>query len=346
MIPYGRSAILSGYVEVAQSVGLNPYQMARQVGLDPACLTESELKVPIRLVRQLLEESARQSQVENFGLRMAKTRRLSVLGYLGLAARDAPTMRHLLGFLLQHMRMHNEALHMHMEDSGDKCIIRKDALHEPQGPSRQAVELVLGAMVRFTQIYLGDDWSPRSVCFVHDRPDDVSLHRQMFGHGLEFGAEFDGFICTNAELDAVLPSSDPVMARYTASLWQKIRDPEERSIEREVRQLIAILLPDGRCSVERVAKHLGVARQTIHRKLASEGQTFAALTAEIRQQLSDRYLAQSNRPLAQVALLLGFSELSGYSRWHRNLLGESPSARKLRLQRGGKDIGPNPSRRN
>jgi len=205
-------------------------------------------------------------------------------------------------------------------------------LHKSQGPARQAVELVLGTMVRFTQIYLGDDWLPRRTCFVHDRPRDISLHWRMFGHRLEFGAEFDGLICAKSDLDAPLPPSDAVMARYTASLWQNIQDLESGSIEREVRQIISILLPDGRCSVERVARHMGVARQTIHRRLAREGQTFAALTTEIRQQLSDRYLAQSNRPLAQVALLLGFSELSGYSRWHKSLLGESPSARRLHLQ--------------
>ena len=61
-------------------------------------------------MRRLLEDSAALSGVENFGLRMAETRRLSILGQLGLVARDAPTVRHLLDVIAQYMRVHNGSL--------------------------------------------------------------------------------------------------------------------------------------------------------------------------------------------------------------------------------------------
>ena len=53
-----RSAVLTNYAEIARSVGLDPYQMVRSVGLSQACLVERDLKIPATAVRRLLEDSA------------------------------------------------------------------------------------------------------------------------------------------------------------------------------------------------------------------------------------------------------------------------------------------------
>lgn len=327
-----RSAVLSNFAEVARSVGLDPYEMVVRAGLHPACLSERDLKIPVRAMRQLLEDSAALSNVDNFGLRMAETRRLSVFGELGMAVRDAPTLRHLMSFLFGHMSMHNEALRLHMESYGEATLIRWDSLDQEQGAVSQSVELTLGALARIISIYQDDDdRHPYRACFIHRRRMNTDLHRRIFGKFLEFESEFDGLICENAVLDAPLASADPVMASYSSRMLESALPQDQSDIQREVRQLIVILLPKGRCSLDRVARHLGVGRQTLHRQLAREGTLFSDLTQQIRSELSNRYLGQSNRSLSQIALLLGFSELSGYSRWHQNVLGETPSACRDRL---------------
>ena len=110
-----RSAVLTNYAEIARSVGLDPYHMVQTVGLSQACLVERDLKIPATAVRRLLEDSAALSGVENFGLRMAETRRLSILGQLGMVARDAPTVRQLMDIIAQYMRVHNESLLLRIE---------------------------------------------------------------------------------------------------------------------------------------------------------------------------------------------------------------------------------------
>ena len=58
-----RSAVLSGYVDVAKSVGLEPYGMVARRNLPPACLTDPEVKVSAVAVVRLLEESAQRSDL-------------------------------------------------------------------------------------------------------------------------------------------------------------------------------------------------------------------------------------------------------------------------------------------
>lgn len=88
------------------------------------------------------------------------------------------------------------------------------------------------------------------------------------------------------------------------------------------------LLPRGHCRVEAVAQHLGVDRRTVARHLAAEGTTFSALVDGVRRELLARYLAENARALTEVSALLGFSDASAFSRWHRSGFGVTARSRR------------------
>lgn len=328
-----RSAALTDYAEVARSVGLDPLQMLRRAGIGLAALQEPDLMVPADAVRQLLEDSAAQSRTENFGLRMAERRRLSNLGPVGLLARDEPTLRLALQAVIRYGSLHNQALHVDIEEAGGIATIREELL-TGSGAVRQSIELTLGALMRILRVLLGQDWAPRRVCLMHPPPTDASLHHRLLGWRLDFGHAFNGIVCTSADLDTPLAASDPVMARYARqTLEAALPQGDDRHADRlphELRQLMLVLLPTGRCSVEQVAQHLGMTRRTLHRQLAARGQSFSALLQALRLELAARYLAQPSRRLAEVAQQLGFSAQSAFSRWHRHHHHRSPSEDRRR----------------
>jgi AraC-like DNA-binding protein len=66
-----------------------------------------------------------------------------------------------------------------------------------------------------------------------------------------------------------------------------------------------------------VAQHLGVDRRTVHRHLARNQETFSSMLDDVRAELAEAYLEGNKRRLTDVADLLGFSELSAFSRWHK-----------------------------
>ena len=68
MMDFIRSATLTHYPEVAQSVGLDPRQMLRKVRLPLASLERPDLRIAVTSVRRLLDISAIESGVEEFGL--------------------------------------------------------------------------------------------------------------------------------------------------------------------------------------------------------------------------------------------------------------------------------------
>ena len=82
MLTLTRSASLTDYEPVARSVGLDPFRMLRMAKLPAGVLDDPNLLISVDSVGWLLEESARLSGQEAFGLLLAETRSLGNLGML------------------------------------------------------------------------------------------------------------------------------------------------------------------------------------------------------------------------------------------------------------------------
>jgi len=323
-----RSASLTNFPEVARKVGLDPVRLLREFNLPQRGLRDPELKVPIDSVRELLEACAERSGVEAFGLLMAETRQLSNLGPVGLLVREQATLRLAIEALASYSRQLNEALFLTVEEAGDVVVLREELIVGNAGPVRQSTELAIGVVFRMLRTFLGSAWRPQRVCFAHDAPRDRSVHERVFGRHVEFGHDFNGIVCKRRDLEAPNPNADPAMARYARQLVETTFAADAPGITAQVREIVVKLVGTRQCTIEAVAQHLGVDRRTIHRHLASEGQTFSDTVDAVRRELASRYLKDRNRSLAEVSSLLGFSEPSGFSRWYRRQFNSMPSEKR------------------
>jgi AraC-like DNA-binding protein len=327
-----RSASLTNYAEVARTAGLDPSRMLREFGLPPRCIEQPDVVVPIDAVRSLLEASAERSGIDGFGLLMAEARRLSNLGPLGLLIREQPTLELALEAFVTYGRRLNDSLLLKLEEIGDVVLLREELVMGHGGPVRQSTELAVGVAFRMLRQFLGPDWRPRRVCFAHDAPADLSIHKRIFGTCVEFGHDFNGIACARADLDRANPEADPELARLARDLLDAQSPDAPAVTARGVREMVVTLLATGACSVERVAQHMGVDRRTIHRRLANEGASFSAIVDAVRLELSERLLMEGRR-LGEIASLLGFSTPSAFSHWYRRHHPEAPSRRRSAMKR-------------
>jgi AraC-like DNA-binding protein len=328
-----RSASLTNYADVARAAGLDPRPMLEEFGLPLAALDETEMKVPIGAVRDLLEASAERGRVEAFGLRMAEKRRLAHLGPLGLLMREQPTMRHALQALARYANRLNQALFLTLEDAGEVVVLREELIVGGSGSIRQSTELAMGVVFRALRDLLGDKWKPLRVCFAHDPPASRAVHERVFGRLVEFGHDFNGIVCARADLEIRNPKADPVMARYARDIVEESL-AHRPTMADHVRELVVTLLASGECTIDRAAAQLGMTRRTIHRHLAREGQTFTGIVDAVRRELAARYVADKHRSLTEVSELLGFAAPSGFSRWYRRQFKQPASHRRTRRRRG------------
>ncbi|ASL46872.1 HTH-type transcriptional regulator VirS [Burkholderia sp. AD24] len=330
--PLIRSASLTGYVELARHHGLNPEAMLRKVGLSTRSLVDPDMPISPMAVSQLLEESASMAGVEDFGLQLAEHRRLANLGPISFVMREAPNARQALDNLCRYMRLINAALLTSVEDLGDSVLIREEVLLTGKRSVRQSVEMAVGVLYRAIQELLGPSWRARSVGFKHRQPYGATHHKALFGPAVEFNASFNGIVCSAKDLATPISADDYRMTPHVRRFLDNALSGSEETATHTVRQVVVAMLPGGRCTSDQVAKQLGVDRRTLHRHLAAEGTSYSLLHQSVRAELASRQILDSDRSLAELADLLGFSSSSAFAFWFRKQFGMTVSSWKKNSQ--------------
>jgi AraC-like DNA-binding protein len=328
-----RYASLSGYLDVAHGLGLDPDELIRSVDLDPADLATPEKWVAAAPVARLLDVSARAAGSDDFGLRLADHRRLSTLGPLSLVLRDEPTLRSALELLMRYEHSYNEALRIRLTEVNGLATLRLWFEFGDPTPSRQSEELAMAVLHGILREFLGPNWQPLSVCFSHHAPRSLETHKRLLGTRLHFGHSFTGLVLYARDLDATIATTDPGVRERTAEVLQSLPAPRGEGTADRVQQLVEALLPTGRCSADEVARTLGINQRTLHRHLAATDDSFSSIVDKTRAGLAERYLSAHRYRLTDISGLLGFAAPSAFSRWFRKKFGDSP--RQWRILRAG-----------
>jgi AraC-like DNA-binding protein len=325
-----RVAALSGYFETMARFGLDPRPLLREQGLSADLLVNPEQLIPARAAIRLLERSAQASGCITLGLRMAEGRALANLGATSLLIAHQPTLRQALVALTEFRARINSTLVLHFDESADEAILREDfALRRPE-PSRQSSNLALGVLMRLCCEVLGQHWAPRMACFSHAAPpaDELAIFTRLFRCPLQFDSELNALVLRRSDLDRPNPRADFQLAHHARRLLDAVMNPVERTATEDVEQLIRLLLPAGRASIQNCAASMGVTVRTLQRMLDAEATTFSDLLGAARMQLATQYLLNPRMRITDIAEMLGYSSIGAFSRWHSQMFGKAPRANR------------------
>jgi AraC-like DNA-binding protein len=334
MQPDVRAASLHGYVDLATSLGADAAALVAEAGLDIADLATPDRWIPAAGAARLLAATAAATGREDFGLLMSQRRRLSTLGPLSVVLREEPDARSALDLLLRYERSYNEALHLEVAESGGLATVRMRFEAGQPAPTEQTLDLATAALVGILRTFLGEDWTPLSVCFAHSAPADLTTYRRLLGERLQFDHAFTGIVVPSADLDRPNTGSDPTLRPYAQQLLSTLPTARPDTAADQVRELIELLLPLGRASVGQVARSQGVDRRTLHRHLAGHGETFTSLLHATRRRLAERHLANPRYSLTEVSGMLGFAAPSAFSRWFREQYDVAPQTWRASVRTG------------
>ena len=97
------------------------------------------------------------------------------------------------------------------------------------------------------------------------------------------------------------------------------------SFRRDVEAVVEPMLASGDANIDRVARELGISRQTLYRRLKAEGVTFEQLLDRLRHRLALKLLRDQHLSVKQASWRLGFSDPAAFSREFKRWTGTAPS---------------------
>jgi AraC-like DNA-binding protein len=317
-----RVAVLTNFEDVAQFVGIDPFPLLRSAGLDAAIHEDPECMVPASAAVTVLEEAARLSGCEQFGLLMAESRSLGSLGPISLVLAHVPRVGAVIEAMVRHQRLFGDAFQIEAAVIEDATYLRIDPLGANLG--RQGSELALALFCRCIAIILRRRWSPEEIRLVHSAPTDMRIHRRAFSCPITFDSDCNAIVFSRDALEEPNPSGDAELVSHAESLLTLIMPPAAiRSAADRVRRLLRLLLPENRGTLEEVAREACITPRTLQRRLRREGYNFHELLDEVRRELAQQYLSASNSVI-EVGLMVGYQRPGSFARWFKGQFGMSP----------------------
>jgi len=244
---------------------------------------------------------------------------------LSLVLREEPDVRSVLGLLMRFEYAYNEAMRMSLDESDGLATIRLWFDFGEPAPEAQALGLGVAALHGILRECAGPQWQPLTVCFQAPAPADLATLQRLLGQGLRFDQEFTGIVLLPSDLDAANVLADPLLRPYAQQYLENLVPPGKATTTQQVRELVEFFLPLGKCTMATVALALNLDRRTLHRLLASEGESFTSIVNATRAQFAERYVADERYSMPDVAARLGFAAPSAFQRWFQQQFGVSPT---------------------
>jgi AraC-like DNA-binding protein len=195
-------------------------------------------------------------------------------------------------------------------------------------------EFWITAVLRICRHLTGRRLVPQHVRLTHHRQAGLAELTEYFGTDVEFGASADeiAFDVKTAELPVVTadPHLNKILVTYCEEALAK-RKKSRGSFQARVENTLVPLLPHGKGRADEVARHLGVSQRTFARRLALEDLTFTQVLEKLRTDLADRYLADRDLSVSQIAWLLGYREVGAFSHAFKRWTGKTPREARARL---------------
>jgi AraC-like DNA-binding protein len=326
------AAAATGLVGFIERCGGDVDGIFGRTGIAPELAGSPTLKLRLSAYCSLFEEASRSTQNDNFGLWFGNQFQPRDLGLWGYAAVSSPTLGSALENLVALLPCHQESSVMRLTRGEDGMARLEYQITASRILARrQDAELSLGMFLNLIRECCGPRWTPEEVHFEHPRPQLWKDHETAFDAPVYFGQAANALVFRPELLGRPMPARDlRLLAMMQTCLEQLASRHHGDDLLERVRATIRMRLPSGYPPLEQIAAELRLPATAIQRELAEHGLTYKDAVEAMRRSLAAHYLGQRHLPLTEIAFLLGYSELSAFSRAFTRWTGRSPRAYRKR----------------
>lgn len=324
--------IASTYVqllfEYLQGQGLDPVQV-----LGPAPGPEEHF-VSLPAWQGMLRRVDALEQRPALGLRIAEgvaARHFGVVGYAALAC--STLAEALLRLERHHVAVYDVNPATIHEQAG--CMVIEWGVERGR-PGALVDETAIASLVQLARDMTGRCLPVQAVDFVNPAPADVRPYRDFFGGEVRFDRPSTRVVIAPSYLALPLRKSDPALLALLDQQAEALlaRVAALPAAVDHWRRALVPLIREGRMSLAALAASQHMSARSLQRRLNEQGMSFQQLLDRTRQHLAEGHLREPSLDLAEIALLLGYSEQSAFTRAFKGWTGESPAQWRKQRQTG------------
>jgi len=326
------AAASTGFTAFVSRHGGNAKRVITRVGLAEDQLSDITRPLDLASYVRMMELAAAETGNDNFGLCYGQQFKPKMLGLIGGIALASPTLGAALVNVARWFPYHQQATHTAFTRQRDLMSLEYHIIDGSILERRHDAELTLGMLANIIRHCLGDNWAPEAVYFEHPKPPEWRQHARAFSAPVHFGQRTNALLFRDDRLQQRMPQGDLHRTNVlTNQLVTVSGGTGSLSLLDHVKGEIRSRLPGGVPLVETISDTVGLQRWTLQRRLMAYGLSYSGTIDLVRRELAERHIRHPYVTVLEISDILGYSELSAFSRAFRRWFGDSPQKFRARL---------------
>ncbi|MFY9879648.1 MAG: AraC family transcriptional regulator ligand-binding domain-containing protein [Pseudolabrys sp.] len=310
----------------AKASGVDPRPLLKKADLTLQQIRNTNLRLSVLDQINFLNFTADALQDDLLGFHLAQQPDLRELGFLYYVSASSDILGDALNQLARYASIANEGLACKYSDGNQPSVIFR-YVGVSRHVDRHQIEFFATTLIRLCRQLTDTRLVPTSLKFAHRRDGKYPELTECFGSDVEFDTNIDEVSFAPASREMPVVSADhhlnKILVGYCEEALQ--RRPKKRGPFRSrVENAIVPLLPHGKARADEISRRLGVSQRTLARRLSSEQLSFSTVLENLKMDLAERYLADEDLSISQIAWLLGYQEVSSFTHAFKRWTNKTP----------------------
>jgi len=323
--PLTRVASVLRYTPQLQAVGAPVDRLLRRAGIPSLLLNHPEAVVPLPTAFRFGELSCQALATEHLGLYVGLAASLDGLGTYGQMLQGSLTLYDYLrkGITFYNMLIIGQRLWL--SDHGDELRLNIATVGSSNlGTYQSHLETLAVTLTKFREV-AGRSWAPTTISLAHCSREDIPDIALFAGSRIIRGTGETYFTFPHALMGQRFPVNGG-RDLSAASPESLALQPLPTDLVGVVQLQIESLLPGHAIEIDVIAESLNTSRRSLQRSLAKQALTYSQVLIATRMRLAAKWLANSDKPIAEIAFDLGYQDASNFTRAFRRQIGVSPQS--------------------
>ncbi|WP_200250439.1 AraC family transcriptional regulator ligand-binding domain-containing protein [Thiococcus pfennigii] len=317
-------------------MGYDAAALMAEAQLDPALFDDPDNTVPMASMGRFLALCAARMHCPHLGLLLGARNGVAVLGVVGRLATCSADLGSALRNIILYLHLHDRGAIPDFFVRGDRASLVY-AIHEADVMGTELIyDGALAIACSTIRDLVGPAWAPSEVRLTRAPPVEIAPYQDLFGARLRFDAHENAVVFSSRWLDHPLRGADAAALGCLLREIERLEAEGAGSLSIQLQRVLhRLFISGGRAgepSMDHIANLFTLHRRTLNRRLRAEGTTFKALVDATRYDIARQLLRDTGRTTLEVAMLLGYADVTAFTRAFRRWSGISPAAWRATAQ--------------
>lgn len=321
------ASLLVSILRAAAAEGTSQTALLSAIGIDPAKLRNPLSRFSSLIAMRLFLALEKQFGDPAITLKIGEKALMQNFSDLGYVTRLSPNLAAVIDANIKMQPLRQTMFSTVFDAEAQPPTLRWQLPVDTVDSYAPVIEFSVATYARLVRQVLGEPSLLQQVDFQHLPRFDPEHYERAFGCPVRFSLPETRMEMTTRQIFRPSPFAnsallDAAIARY--------RQPAEW-IAMGLRHTghsyfyLSNELDKSPPTLDRMASSFGMTERSLRRKLVEEGHPFRQLLDRVRTDICGLYQMEGSRSLSEIALLLGYSDLSAFSRSYKRWHGKAPS---------------------